>query len=678
MTPETSSLWILHRDPAQRDALLRLVSAEIEIVTGSPADVSFADGSLPSPRAILMGVAKDFELELEFVHRMRDQVPALAWILVAEQEDIIEVGRLFDTLAREVLAWPPGAALLQERIQGALSRREMPTLSQRSERETLTARFARWFPEAELPGLLRALDPGLAGVPIMIQGEPGTGRSLAARYIHTFASHQDSDFIAVSCESARRPRDLFVQLAAPEHEFEYASVFLEDAHRLAPGLQHRVCDWIEFGLPREAGLGISAKRLRWIAAVGPPAEAVLLAPRLSQALAGLVLSLEPIRGRRDAIKHFAAETLRAWSEAREGTPRSLAPDALELLYAYPWPGNYRELDAVLTRSLSGAGAREIHGSDLHFEASSAYPRREVAESESDPAPGASVAAPAVPEDSVATALMRRDSRAASPMPSHPAPAPAVPEDSVAAALMPRDSRAASPMPGPPVAASAVPGDKSWASILHAATEELESPLASIRTLAGLLPEYHANADFRDQFQNLVDSDLASIERTLREVRGIADLSQPKTEPVDVASLIDSLIDDNHATIESRQIRVRKELDRDSPMALGDPQLLERALAGIVRRAIEDLPKAGNLFVTSRSHADLQGSPSQLRILLRCEGAHRREDAEPELLEKRPLESSLEFVSAHAILAAMGGAFTFDAGNERETVMVIDLPAPAFA
>jgi hypothetical protein len=138
-----------------------------------------------------------------------------------------------------------------------------------------------------------------------------------------------------------------------------------------------------------------------------------------------------------------------------------------------------------------------------------------------------------------------------------------------------------------------------------------------------------------------------------------------------------LIDSHNATIESRQIRVRKELDRDYPMALGDPQLLERALAGIVRRAIEDLPKAGNLFVTSRSHADLQGSPSQLRILLRCDGAQRHETSEPGLLEKRPLESSLEFVSAHAILAAMGGAFTFDAGNERETVMVIDLPAPAF-
>ena len=121
MTPETSSLWILHRDPAQRDALLRLVSAEIEIVTGSPADVSFAVGSLPSPRAILMGVAEDFELELEFVHRMRDQVPALAWILVAEQEDIIEVGRLFDTLAREVLAWPPGAPRRQGGQQTLIS-----------------------------------------------------------------------------------------------------------------------------------------------------------------------------------------------------------------------------------------------------------------------------------------------------------------------------------------------------------------------------------------------------------------------------------------------------------------------------------------------------------------------------------------------------------------------------
>ena len=51
---------------------------------------------------------------------------------------------------------------------------------------------------ADYRDLLRALDPGLAGVPIMIQGEPGTGRSLAARYIHTFGSSQNADFIAVS------------------------------------------------------------------------------------------------------------------------------------------------------------------------------------------------------------------------------------------------------------------------------------------------------------------------------------------------------------------------------------------------------------------------------------------------------------------------------------------------
>ena len=50
----------------------------------------------------------------------------------------------------------------------------------------------------------------------------------------------------------------------------------------------------------------------------------------------------------------------------------------------------------------------------------------------------------------------------------------------------------------------------------------------------------------------------------------------------------------------------------------------------------------------------------------------------ELQTQRAPETSLEFVVAHAILHAMGGSFTLDAGNGRETVVIIDLPAPAFA
>jgi hypothetical protein len=620
MTRENNCLWILQRDPSAREALLRLVPPGLEIVTGSPGETRFANDELPAPGAVVLGVTGDFELELDFVHRMRDQISPHSWILIASPRDLDEAKRLFDTITGEVLAWLPPAGVMHQRIQVALGRRGAPALSQRNERETLAARFARWFPETELPGLLRALDPSLWGVPVLLQGEPGSGRSLVARYIHTFTRHQPADFMAISCAGAAHPNDLLAQIAGPERERSHASVFLEDPQRLSPDLQHRICDWIEFGLPQEAGTRLSADHLRWIVAVGPASETVLLTPRLAQALAGLVLSLEPLRGRRDAIAHFTTQALRVWSEAHGGAAHRLSPEAMELLYAYPWPGNYRELDAVLTRSLTRAGARELHGRDLQFDPDFAPSRSE-----------------------------------------HETPL-----------------HGSSPLEDDFITPTAVPGDKPWPRILHAAAEELENPLASIRTLAELMPEYHGDSEFRDQFQQIVDADLGSIERILRDVRGIADLSRPKIEPIDAASLIDALIEAQLPVIESRRIHVRKELDRDYPMALGDPQLLEHALAGIFRRSIEALSTGGSLFATSRSHADLQGNPTQLRILLRCEEGPRSHETETELQAQRSPETSLEFVVAHAILHAMGGSLTLDAGNGRETVVIIDLPAPAFA
>lgn len=179
-----ASVWIVHRDARHRAALSRLAGMGDEALVATPAVAAFA-GEAP-PRVVVLGLAGDFEPELEFAHRIAPRLPGARWLLVAEEADRSEAERLFDALASEILPYPPSAQLLGSRVRMALRTRPAERLSDRRQRDALSERFSRWFADLELPDLLRALDPRLAGVPLLVRGERGSGRGLLAQYVHTF------------------------------------------------------------------------------------------------------------------------------------------------------------------------------------------------------------------------------------------------------------------------------------------------------------------------------------------------------------------------------------------------------------------------------------------------------------------------------------------------------------
>jgi hypothetical protein len=57
-------LWIVHREPRWRDALVTMAGS-LDVLAGDPTDAARFDAAHP-PRAVLLGVAGDFEAELEF------------------------------------------------------------------------------------------------------------------------------------------------------------------------------------------------------------------------------------------------------------------------------------------------------------------------------------------------------------------------------------------------------------------------------------------------------------------------------------------------------------------------------------------------------------------------------------------------------------------------------------
>jgi two-component system response regulator PilR (NtrC family) len=83
----------------------------------------------------------------------------------------------------------------------------------------------------------------------------------------------------------------------------------------------------------------------------------------------IIVSLPPLRERQSDIPRLAAHFLAkyAGSAAGNGPPKTLAPAALKKLIAYPWPGNVRQLEAVVERTILLSDGPEITAEDLPVE-----------------------------------------------------------------------------------------------------------------------------------------------------------------------------------------------------------------------------------------------------------------------------------------------------------------------
>jgi signal transduction histidine kinase len=155
--------------------------------------------------------------------------------------------------------------------------------------------------------------------------------------------------------------------------------------------------------------------------------------------------------------------------------------------------------------------------------------------------------------------------------------------------------------------------------------------------------------------------------------GFAALGTPQSRSVDVAALLDELLDAHHDEIRERRLLVLKELDRTQPNVPTDREHLRFAFGALLDKALSLMPERGDLYLASKHHGNgLRGLPS-VRILLRYHSPHRialpRDEAGVSLAE-----NTLELVIAETLVSGLGGRLTIDSTDGEETVLVVDLPA----
>jgi DNA-binding NtrC family response regulator len=197
-------------------------------------------------------------------------------------------------------------------------------------------------------------------VPVLITGEPGTGKELLARRIHAQSSRGRMPFHVVACRSS--PTQLATMLfGRPQSPgvFELAeggTVVLDDVGALSGPLVGALLRVLERGeLQRPDSAIIHQVDVR-IMATARDAAAV---PGALRSVLGDALVMPPLRARAGDIAVLSEAFLR-----QGPTPRHPTPEARALLLRYPWPGNVRELRQALDQAAARATGHLVTPADL--------------------------------------------------------------------------------------------------------------------------------------------------------------------------------------------------------------------------------------------------------------------------------------------------------------------------
>lgn len=711
--PANQTCWIIDREAVPRRALARATGLPAARLTvGAPRDAVFADASAPA--AIVITPRGDFEAELDFVHRHRAVLASARRLFLASPDDAPEVRRLFSAREDELASEPPDPRALRALIRRAAAHRNAAPLTARHERDRVAERFSAWFGALELPGLLRALDPALAPLPLLVRGVSGSGRSLVARYAELFrAPAGTAEPARIDGREIRNAEQLASRAAA------HTSIRIEDLDALPAEAQRVLAEWLRLGV------GPSGESLRVVATAGPGGAQDHLEPALLGAFAALVVDLPSLADDAGAVRPFAETVLAGWTARVGGPPRSLADDALAVLESEAWVGDRSAVEALLWTALASTSRDPLTAADLDASgAATALATRSVeaegfATSEPE-APGdlraRFAAAPVIPPETpavdetpggeseplAATAALER--AFAEGLPEAPEDGGTSPGSAglderayvaeAAAAIDALDAassdgdvstelgaetfaQAAAEGPEPPA-----PGRESWRRLARSLSHEIRNPLVSIRTFTELLDDHFDDAEFRDRFRELVGRDVAHIDEVVGRLSSAAAPEKVESMPVDVSALLERLLDDRRESIGERRLLVLRELERDAPVAWADPTGLEVALAGLLDRALASLPERGDLFVATRRIDRAADGRPRLRILLRHHDPERRGGAElgagdtSGLSDVGAAANVLEYVLAETIVEASGGQLTVDATDGAETLILVDLPTPA--
>ncbi len=208
-------------------------------------------------------------------------------------------------------------------------------------------------------------------LPVLIQGETGTGKELLARAVHENSERRDQPMLVQNCggmsdellhsELFGHKRGSFTGAVSDRLGLFPAAnggtVFLDEISEISPAFQASLLRFLQEGEVKPLGSDrVHHCDVRVIAASNRPLSELVAEGRFRQdlyfRLNGFQLTIPPLRERVDDIPLLAEYLARKYGESINRRILGIAPEVLERLKAYHWPGNVRELENEMKRMVA--------------------------------------------------------------------------------------------------------------------------------------------------------------------------------------------------------------------------------------------------------------------------------------------------------------------------------------
>jgi DNA-binding NtrC family response regulator len=219
-------------------------------------------------------------------------------------------------------------------------------------------------------------------IPVLITGESGVGKEIVADALHKLSPRRKNAFVPLNCASLQEnlleselfghKRGAFTGASSDkEGLFQTASegsLFLDEIGELLPQSQAKLLRVLETGEFRPlGGTALKHTNTRIIAATNRDLENRVAANEFRQdlyyRLNVLHIHVAPLRERKDDIPLLAQHFLKRSAGGDVGA-FEIKPEALDILSAYSWPGNIRELRNVMERFVAMNGIAPLEARHL--------------------------------------------------------------------------------------------------------------------------------------------------------------------------------------------------------------------------------------------------------------------------------------------------------------------------
>ncbi len=342
--------------------------------------------SQPPPDVVLLDVVLPDADGLALLPQIKKRWPDTEVIVLTGHGTIsmaVEAGR---GGAYNFLAKPFENQKLLADVKCAVERKEQNQENNTLRRalETMSGTASPIFRSAAMQDVVRTVERiAPSDVTILITGESGTGKEVIADLIHALSPRSKNKIIKINC--AALPRELieselfgsvkgaFTGAHADREglfrQAEGGTLMLDEISEMPVDTQSKLLRVLQDQEVRPVGGKSSYKtNCRLIASTNRKPEDAIKDSKLREDLyyriSAISVHLPPLRDRRDDILPLANAFLKRFAAQANRDIRCFKPEAIERLTAFDWPGNVRQLQNEVQRTVLLCEGNEVSASDL--------------------------------------------------------------------------------------------------------------------------------------------------------------------------------------------------------------------------------------------------------------------------------------------------------------------------